>query len=67
GNVWFPDESICPNIEDYVTQLLRFPNYAHDDFVDTISQYLLNYEYRYGGKINTDGYYATFAEAIRGF
>ena len=67
GNVYFPDESICSNIEDYVTQLLRFPNYAHDDFVDTISQYLLNYEYRYGGKVNTEGYYATFAEAIRGF
>ena len=67
GNVYFPDENICPNIEDYVTQLLRFPNYEHDDFVDTISQYLLNYEYRYGGKIDTDSRFSQFAKAIRGF
>lgn len=66
GNVYFPDENICPNIEEYVTQLLRFPNYEHDDFVDTISQYLLNYEYRYGGKINTNSSYATLADAFRG-
>ena len=67
GNVYFPDESICPNIEDFITQLLRFPNYAHDDFVDTISQYLLNYEYRYGGKINTDSTMGLLSKAIRGY
>ena len=67
GNVYFPCEELMPNIEDYVEQLLKFPNATHDDFVDTISQYLLNYEYRYSGKVNTEGYYATFAEAIRGF
>ena len=67
GNIWFPDESIEPDIEEYIEQVLRFPNVGHDDFVDTISQYLLNYEYKYGGKINTDNRFKTFSKAIRGF
>ena len=66
GNVWFPDESIEPNIEDYIEQVLKFPNVGHDDFVDTISQYLLNYEYKYGGKIQTDSVFKTLSQAIRG-
>ena len=67
GNIWFPDESLQPDIEDYVEQVLRFPNVGHDDFVDTISQYLLNYEYKYGGTILTDSVYTTLSNAIRGF
>lgn len=67
GNIYFPDESLCPDIEEYVDQVLRFPNVAHDDFVDTISQYLLNYEYRYGGRIQTNSVYSTLSKAIRGF
>ena len=67
GNIWFPDESLQPDIEDYVEQVLRFPNVGHDDFVDTISQYLLNYEYKYGGTILTDNVYTTLSNAIRGF
>ena len=59
------DDIFC--IEEYVNQLLKFPSVAHDDFVDTISQYLLNYEYRYGGRIDTDNRYSMFAKAIRGF
>lgn len=67
GNVYFPDETVCENIETFVEQLLRFPACEHDDFVDTISQYLLNYEYRYGGTVKTDDYYSTLSNAIRGF
>ena len=67
GNIYFPDESIEPDIEEYIEQVLKFPNVTHDDFVDTISQYLLNYEYRYGGRIDTDNRYSMFAKAIRGF
>ena len=67
GNVWLPDESIDPTIEDDIDELLRFPNYTHDDFVDMLSQYLLNYEYRYGGKVTTDGRFAMLSKAIRGF
>lgn len=66
-NIFFPSDEVMPDIEDYVEQLLRFPNVDHDDFVDTISQYLLNYEYRYGGKIDTDSRFSLFAKAIRGF
>ena len=66
-NIWFPDESAEPNIEDYIEIVLKFPNVAHDDFIDTISQYLLNYEYKYGGKVNTDNRFSMFAKAIRGF
>ena len=67
GNVFFPNEEIEPKIEEFITQLLRFPNATHDDFVDTISQYLLNYEYRYGGKVNTDSSLSLLAKAIRGY
>lgn len=67
GNIYFPDESLEPEIEEYIEQVLRFPNVGHDDFVDTISQYLLNYEYKYGGKIPTDSVFATLSQAIRGF
>ena len=67
GNIYFPDESLMPDIEEYVEQVLKFPNVGHDDFVDTISQYLLNYEYKYGGKIATDERFKQFANAIRGF
>ena len=66
GNVWFPDETIEPEIEEYVEQVLKFPNVGHDDFVDTISQYLLNYEYKYCGKIATDNRYTAISQAIRG-
>lgn len=67
GNVFFPKESICENIDEYVNQLLKFPSVVHDDFVDTISQYLLNYSYKYnGGMIETNSVYATLSKMIRG-
>jgi predicted phage terminase large subunit-like protein len=66
GNIYFPDESLEPDIEEYIDQLLRFPNVGHDDFVDTISQYLLNYEYKYGGRIKTDSYYNEISNVFRG-
>jgi predicted phage terminase large subunit-like protein len=66
GNIYFPCEEIMPNVEEYVQQLLKFPSGEHDDFVDTTSQYLLNYEYRYGGKIDTDNRFGLLAKAIRG-
>lgn len=67
GNIYFPCEEIMPNVEDYVQQLLKFPSGEHDDFVDTTSQYLLNYEYRYSGKVNTNSSLSLLAKAIRGF
>ena len=67
GNIHFPCEDLFPDIEEYVDQVLRFPNVGHDDFVDTISQYLLNYEYKYGGRIQTNSVYSTLSQVIRGF
>ena len=66
GNVYFPDESLDPTIEDDIDEMLRFPNGTHDDFVDMVSQYLLNYEYRYGGKIQTDSYFSQISDVMRG-
>lgn len=66
-NVFFPDETLEPKIEDYIEQLIKFPNVGHDDFVDTITQYLLNYEYRYSGKIDIDNRFSALSKAIRGF
>ena len=60
-------EEIVGNIEDDIDELLRFPNGTHDDFVDMLSQYLLNYEYRYSGKVDTDNRFSALSKAIRGF
>ena len=67
GNVYFPNEKLDPTIEDDIEEMLKFPNATHDDFVDMLSQYLLNYEYRYGGKVDTDNRFTLLANAIRGF
>lgn len=66
GNVFFPDESLQQDIEFYINQLLKFPNGEHDDFVDTVSQYLLNYQYKYGGKVQTNSGLALLSKALRG-
>ena len=50
-----------------IEEMLRFPNATHDDFVDMLSQYLLNYEYRYSGKVDTDNRFSLLAKAIRGY
>lgn len=67
GNIFFPSEELMPNVETFVQQLIKFPSGEHDDFVDTTSQYLLNYEYRYNGKVNTDSSMGLLAKAIRGY
>lgn len=40
GNVYLPDPSIDPGIDDYINELLAFPKGAHDDEVDATSQAL---------------------------
>ena len=67
GNIWFPNEKVMPNVEEFVEQLLKFPACAHDDFVDTLSQYLLNYEYKGQGRFCVEDSYALLSNAIRGF
>ena len=68
GNVYLPEESVDKDSEEIVSQLLKFPNVAHDEYVDTTSQYLLDYSYKHDkSQIGTDGKYALFSKAIRGF
>ena len=68
GNIYLPDESIDPNIEEVVEELLKFPNGTHDEYVDTTTQYLLDYSYKHdGSRIGTDKSYIEISKAIRGF
>ena len=67
GNVYLPDESIDQDIEEVIDELLKFPNATHDEYVDTTSQYLLDYSYKYeGGIIETSSVYKTLSKIIRG-
>jgi len=40
GNVWLPDPTIAPWVGDFVEECAAFPNGAHDDQVDAMSQAL---------------------------
>jgi predicted phage terminase large subunit-like protein len=44
GNVYLPDPSICPWVNDFVEELLHFPNGKHDDQVDGMTQALARWE-----------------------
>ena len=68
GNIYLPDEKTDKDSEDIVSQLLKFPNVAHDEYVDITTQYLLDYSYKHdGARVGTDSKYKLFGEAIRGF
>jgi predicted phage terminase large subunit-like protein len=41
GNVYLPDPSIAPWIGDFIEECAMFPNGAHDDQVDAMSQALM--------------------------
>lgn len=68
GNIYLPDETVDADIEEEVVdQLLKFPNVAHDEYVDTTSQYLLDYSYKYdGGHIETNSVYKKLSTIVRG-
>lgn len=40
GNLWLPDPSFDPNIEEYIAELSSFPNAKHDDEVDATTQFV---------------------------
>ena len=67
GNVYFPDETIDKDSDEYINQMVKFPKSTHDEIVDITTQYLLNYEYKYSGRIRTDNEYIYLADAFRGF
>ena len=67
GNVYLPDESVDKDSEEIVSQLLKFPNATHDEYVDITTQYLLDYSYKHdGGRILTDSYYSSISNLFRG-
>lgn len=41
GNVYLPDPSLAPWVEDFLSECEAFPNGAHDDQVDQMTQALL--------------------------
>lgn len=43
GNVYLPDPSIAPWVHDFIEECAAFPNAAHDDQVDQMSQALLRF------------------------
>lgn len=67
GNVFLPDASIDPTIDEMVDEMMKFPNGSHDDEVDAMSQYLCSYEYRASGRVDTNSGFISFVKAIRGY
>lgn len=43
GNVWLPDPSIAPWINDYIEEWAVFPNGANDDQIDATAQMLIRF------------------------
>jgi|LSQX01.2.fsa_nt_gb predicted phage terminase large subunit-like protein len=41
GNVYLPDPSIAPWVHDFIEECANFPNGAHDDDVDAMSQAII--------------------------
>ena len=54
GNVYLPDPSIAPWVNDYVEELVSFPNAPNDDQTDCTTQALSNLE-KHTGKRATIG------------
>lgn len=40
GNVYLPHPNMCPWVEDLILEMISFPNAAHDDMVDAMTQAL---------------------------
>lgn len=40
GNVYLPSKQVAPWADDVILEFRNFPNGAHDDIVDSVSQYL---------------------------
>ena len=66
GNIHFPCEKIDPTIEEMVDEMLKFPNGAHDDEVDAMTQYLNTWQYRCSGRICTESCYNEIGNAWKG-
>lgn len=66
GNVFFPKESVDDTIEEMIEEMLTFPNSDHDDEVDAMTQYLVNWSAKPNGRFNTSNTMVSFSKIIRG-
>lgn len=66
GNVWLPSEDIDKSINEMVDECVKFPNGAHDDEVDAMSQYLICENKQNSGKIVIENTFKLLNEALRG-
>jgi len=66
GNIYVPNEQLDKNIEDYITEFMKFPNSDHDDEVDSTTQYLNEIRYRNSGKIVLGSNVSRINNAFRG-
>src|SRR5262249_35166553 len=55
GNIYLPDPSIAPWVEDYIAEFQNFPKGAHDDQVDATSQAIVWLR----GRITKSGFYVS--------
>lgn len=46
--------------------MLKFPNGAHDDEVDAMTQYLITWEYKASGRVIVDNYLGTMSNVLKG-
>lgn len=44
GHVWLPFQNIKPFVDEFVTECCGFPKAPHDDQLDAMVQYLMNYK-----------------------
>jgi len=66
GNVFLPSVDIDRNIDEFVEELLKFPNSEHDDEVDAMTQYLNVWQYKTSGRLLKDDGYLGIANAWKG-
>lgn len=52
GNIYLPDKTIFPWINEYITELLQFPAGVHDDQVDATSQALRYFDKKQSIKVS---------------
>lgn len=65
GNVFIPDSTIDNTIDEFEEELMKFPNSEHDDEVDAMTQYLINWNYKACGTISRENF-DNFMSAWRG-
>ena len=66
GNIFLPCKEIDNSIDEFVEELLKFPNSKNDDEVDAMTQYLNSWHYKNVGRIIADSKFISLAEAWRG-